>query len=910
MKKHFLSILFFFSLVLSPFALADYSNYIGQGDSQTISDYKIGGTFTNNLSEVAMLPSTGFPSEPISYDFNRDGLAELIYFGGDNTTYMTRSPDPTYVLSAIGLGKPRAQPVVCDMNIDNIKEYVGIFRSGTQDVLYVLEVEGDSFVVKYSENVSDVSNTTDIYYDAAFTPIRCSPFYGNQFTGSNYAALKQYAIWLDREKKIHFFTTYGGVTNHTIHDVNADYYDAHSLHSFDYYSNDIIVDNTFDKQGEVTLQFIAGDMFIVMDEENNVYEKNISSSLQSGGTIRLQGGYRNGLGGGTGTVWYSNGPTPIAGQAYGITEYSFYCLSGCDGIGLLPKISLSSGSTSMATAINKYTVGSKDNIFSITLEITGNPHMKLMIIDSGTMLMNRSAADLFSMGTVQFPYRINAFNIRENIYVPSYTYLLEVDPSNFSLAQRIFNFSGGSSAVPINLDEDGYLDWISVYPGMPRAYLSGIFTETPTQDTYPFSVSPNSTYNDSGQFFASMKVTTDFNHTYGEYNYALTCNIAEFTLWNELFKIGYNFTENDVSFNVNPPEQFLSYQGMTFPINSTYAQFDLFKTGNGSYNDNLRQRINIIRSGNNTFDYIAHDKDSMITYWLRFSKNGTAGRLYRVFFGDEVVNIGNYTVGFSEDINIEYTPAYDFGNNINYFTTTIRDGSTVIATDSTYTYDGQDITSVELYSDTLDTTIRLMQLGLFKVSELQPTFTQFQNGQIINDSGFTITTPPPTKYISGDGYDIVADYNNVFYSVCAYPNPGVYTQRHYIAPLNIVDYSNYKDLTINVTEEVAPEGSLEANANISPISRFFFGFIKDPITALVVGLLLSVALGIFGAFIMGRLSPHAGGFLLIMIGGICFVVGLIATWAIGLTPLWVILLLVIVAAALVALVFRSAVSGG
>jgi hypothetical protein len=46
-----------------------------------------------------------------------------------------------------------------------------------------------------------------------------------------------------------------------------------------------------------------------------------------------------------------------------------------------------------------------------------------------------------------------------------------------------------------------------------------------------------------------------------------------------------------------------------------------------------------------------------------------------------------------------------------------------------------------------------------------------------------------------------------------------------------------------------------------------------------------------------------------MVVGIGFMVGLVVTWAIGLTPLWVILVLVIICAALVALAFRYAVSG-
>ena len=230
-----------------------------------------------------------------------------------------------------------------------------------------------------------------------------------------------------------------------------------------------------------------------------------------------------------------------------------------------------------------------------------------------------------------------------------------------------------------------------------------------------------------------------------------------------------------------------------------------------------------------------------------------------------------------------------------------------MATGNTYKYyfSGTNIKDTELYTDTDNVTITLSRIGLAKTKNPTPTFSQFQNGQIITNNGITFTNPPPQDYIVGDGFTIIPDYNEKFYVSCTYPVAGTYTQRHFIAPINVVgDYSNYEDLTVTVTvtgEAAAGEdtGGLEnppAGENI--ITSFFQDIgVVDQATAFVAWIFLSVVVAGF-AF---ALHPAFGilTFVALMMLGVYL----------GMMPLWVIILFVIIAGGIFVTVYRKMTSG-
>jgi len=952
MKQNYI-VIAIIALFILPFVNADYNRYVGAGDTTTISDYIINGAFTTSIAGSDISPTTGEYSEPISYDFDNDGNTELIYFGGDNITYMARSPNPNTIIDSVPLGDPQAIPVVC--NLEGAYRYVGIFRSGTQDTLYVLDVENHSLTIKYAQNVTDTSpNITGFIgggHSIAWNPIRCYPFYGNKYDGSNPSTLNSYAIWLDKNKTINFFTVNNGVMNLTTKDVNADFYDQNAVHPR-LYSHDVVVDNTFDKGGEVTLQFIAGDMFFVMDENNDVYSSNISSKMYgSGGLLRLMGGFRNGQGGGTGTVYYSSLASAsgnMVGQSYGTTS-----IFGNDNIQTInSSVTLIAGYN---MGVGKVVKATKDDVFRIEFAAAG---IQVAVLSSSTMLANQSTtlppnalSDLYSK-------RLNVFAIGGKLYVPYYATLYEVNPSNITQTYRVFNtsFVGPmqGTAVPIDLDGDSYLDWFVSAPdgNAPRIFRSGITTESLTENNYPFVVTLNST--SLVPLSSDANIIVEFNDTERIYNYAVACNMNEESIWSEQFRIRYNSTDKNITFFPDAIENHMTANGLTLYLdNTTFDQYDFYKEGAEDYTGNLRQKIVMTRVGDNTLDYIAYTKDGYMTYWLRLEKNNTNIKAYKVLPGN-VTNIGNYTtIGGSEDLNINFEPTYDFDNDKNYFLVSVVQNGNTIFTDDNFAYDGSSIGDVELYTETTpssNTTVYIKQLSLNKYGVVKPEFTQFQNGIIadirpeptavslldtildltnfanpaalllngyssiidtVEESQYVQVIPPPYAAVEGDGYTVLADYNDVFFSRCEYSKPGNYTQRHYIAPRDTGDdYTNYEELTVEIKTTASSADDLESKANESPISGFFFGFIKDPVTALVVGLLLSLGLSILLVFLTNWVTKgNTGGFLLVMIGGVGFVVGLIMTWAIGLTPLWVILLLVIIAAALTALAFRYAVSG-
>jgi hypothetical protein len=406
-----------------------------------------------------------------------------------------------------------------------------------------------------------------------------------------------------------------------------------------------------------------------------------------------------------------------------------------------------------------------------------------------------------------------------------------------------------------------------------------------------------------------MKILTGFNTTSNIYNYATVCDLSEFTIWNEQFKSGYNFTAQNVSVNIVPPESFLSFYGMNVPIDNSTIQLDLLKNGNVGYYEIMRQKIGLTTVGNNTFDYLVFDSDNLITYWLRFNRTGTNLEISKIVFGSSPVSLANYTMSTNiENIAIEYSPIMDNMNNVPYFTTTIKVNNATVKTDSTYQFDGKNIKNVELFSESVGSSMFLTNFGLFKISNPTPTFVQFQNGLRTTIDDVTVVTPPPEQTIDGEGFSVVADYNNTFYGVCTYTKLGTYTQRHFLSPTNSLVYTNYKDIQVVITNATTVADTSDKLSS-NDIGNWFKDLgITDGVTALIVGMLISIVFaGI--CMVLAYKLMGADGMLLVVVGIITLVVGLIVTWAIGLTPVWVIIMLVIICAGLVAVAFRYAVSG-
>lgn len=540
-------------------------------------------------------------------------------------------------------------------------------------------------------------------------------------------------------------------------------------------------------------------------------------------------------------------------------------------------------------------------------------------------------------------------------------------PTGITMNTRVGSFAGGGSYTG-NIDELSIWDKILTSSDMSGLYNSG------NGLSYPYSNASNLNFSvgieNKNGLVSTQRVVMQENSSDFNYQYALVCDWREETVWNDVFTSSYNATLQNTSYSGNTS---LTFAGLIAHVNDQ-TNFNIVKTVNSGSRVVSDMNFLFTLDRNISMDYLQLASDGQITYYLRFQRNATNLTVYRInLFPSSQQLIGTSTVStgsISVPLTIEYVPAHDSFNNIDYFTTTIKYNNGTIGTDSTYSYTGKNLKDLQLYAETLQdaniTNLTLKSMNLVKTSNPNPTYNSFQNGNIDSSGGVTVISPPPEEsfpcnsendctIIPGPivdtnrvcnvygyfffGVVLCQDYtntlttylpkaffsdqphtvggNNVFWSQCTYDNAGTYKQRHFVSAVNSInDWTIYKDLTVTIDGQTTnstvllPDGQpaiQTPDGTTNPVAELFTGFGIGSGMALVIWLLFSVAMGVVVTAIIAKLGGMGAGMVL---GIVTFFGLLIAGYPLGLIPGYVIIMLIVFAALAIAGTARMVLSGG
>lgn len=872
-------------------------------------------------------------TEPIAFDANNDGTTEL-FIEQSQRVGVFEGNDVSTALGSFG-NTQGISPVACDVDGDGKKDYVGIFNyNGT----YVLGAA--KFI---SPGVFDIFASMNVSPTSPYGNLVCGPFYQAQGDTRNYV------MWVDLQKYLWIQTVSGtgftGVNKSvglgTIVGNDAVTEEAqNNTGSFPRGTYRIAYSPTMDTRGNGVVFFIAG-RFVYM-EFSNGNENNILVTPPGGaggyaqssanlGSIKLYGpvdssgkavvvSWENDLGTGTidqprafynvirlgGFPFYQPSsssfsvplgtPFAVADTEFNPSAFTRYNASGSSAESLfihLWEANTATGHLGVGGGqFSRFVRVSTDG----TILSTSTTSFPAALVGSGD---NKSTGIMMvDMNKDGYPDYVTAKSSDGAHWdVGYYDGSTSYASANFTHLQNVTTASNDVFQLPmqvVDVNGDGAPDIIINPYNDDDTYvlLSSAFGGT---NTIGFTAALNNT----NPFQSIQKITLAQNSTDFNYNYALICDLSETTLWNEQFLLGYNFTTQNVSFNWQPPEQYLVYNGLQFTVNATYSQFDLVKEGNTGVREISRFRLKYNAPTNSTVDLLLFASDFQITGYFRLNKTGTHLEISKVFFGNDPINVANATLSSNAvDLSLLLTPIDDVAGD--FFGVNIAINGTEVGTTSTAQYTGRDLQNAEVFTDSPGT-IRVSQMGLFSTHNPTPGFVEFQNGQRITNNGVTIENPPPQARITGDGYGVIPDFNNIFYSVCDYSALGTYTQRHFIAATGTVgDYSNFHDLTVTITNTSTNTQGQDTTAATTGIAAFFglSGIVSD--TVLAFGLWLLITLILSGLAFMGHW----------ILGVLTFISLLVLGVIIGWVPLWVGLVLVIIAAGLVAVAFRNLFAGG
>lgn len=153
--------------------------------------------------------------------------------------------------------------------------------------------------------------------------------------------------------------------------------------------------------------------------------------------------------------------------------------------------------------------------------------------------------------------------------------------------------------------------------------------------------------------------------------------------------------------------------------------------------------------------------------------------------------------------------------------------------------------------------------------------------------------------------------NNVFFSECTYPTVGTYTQRHFISVDGSSDYTNFRDLVVVI-------GNTSEGTNVTP-PTFDTGLPSEPITDAIdgvfsntgwdgVGFRMIAGFVILVAVLIGIFQLPMGTYFKVLLGAIWLFGGLIAGFLFKFFQFWVVLLLIIFCAGILAMFWKRLTS--
>lgn len=952
--------LLFFVLLLVAISTVTASEYTSYGGNAGLSR-NIVVTRAVTPPQTIVYSTSGNHSEPIIADLTGNTFTTpQVYVSIGNTLHAIDGKTQTD-FDTIQLGTPVATPTVCDIDNNGVyKRLVGIYNNGTANNLVAvglgvtcLNDACTSTTKRFT--VIATKELTGATFNQYNTKLGCGPMFAKQSDTRNYIA------FVDNNKTLYMggIPSYGAsfsIPTYTFSEVQAELtHDANYTYlngDVSRGSNNVIMTNAIDPDGYGTVAFTAGDKLFVVDASDCgyvplfgstcavVHSADVKASVTTAGFVKSAAVLAAGN-----TINIHQAGTKIvvdvgAGEASvlaiaTLTKNLFGLRTlNIDSTVLLP----SSGNDPQYVAVS--TTNDIDNnkaYYTITHSAALNAE------DCGVVDMNTYGVSVISpcyanihvplgtvaLGTSDLPklYTGNFYGFGTDLLVTQAgTGKQEVrvleSRTNYTTFTNPFNITSGVTPAPVSavadFTGDGRPDFVFTAPGMTYLYVTSIGGTT-SASKYPFTPSViNSSFDAiTNRDLITTKIVT--NYSGSTVNYGLTCDITSTTIFldsyvpivathPEIYNNLTLFTDAPGGSNVST---YLTANGLTFTVGAGATFFDFYRTTGTNTAGSMVYSLYGKTPDTPSFDIVLKDASFVLTDYLRIKKNSTSLSIFRINGGNETyLGTGSTTVvtpygTFPADeffLQVVYTPAHDAIRNTNYYTTQLLVNYNSVNTTAgdTSIFAGSTISNIELFTNA-NATFTIKQQGL----RVDPSYNK---PEIVSFSKNDAPTPVDTgSYIVFAG----ANGGNTFASQCSYPSAGTYIQRHYIGG-NTTDYSNYKDLVVitsdfanAVTQAGIITGNLTAQgvppAGANPITDFFdflFGTSSAVRFFIWMGLTIVVMIGVISV-----VSSYGGGVSLIalMVGAVTFVAMIIGGFLIGMLPLWTMLMLGIVCAAIAGL---------
>lgn len=898
--------LFILILILSitP-ALADYNSWHESGG--TGNTYFVRGTFAQNFTEVEPPSSTsGSVTHPIVADLNNDGTNEIMLYAGNNIISILDGDDPTEEQNAIAPGEPFISPVACDIDQDGSLEYVGVFNNGTNNLVATsLSSSGDVSIVS-----TVIANQTNLY-----GRMECARFYQPQ------GDTKNYVLFADESRFLHIAHVTGGAWVDTIIDVGAVAEEDGEAQVFER-KNDVVFSDNFHTGGENTVALVGGKVLYTYHSDGSLNDFDFSSEFstapaagstsddkislhvmpQSSGADRI-------FIGSTGDAVHGVKVRYVGGTLFQDDSVIFYSGGGLDVL------------RDFFWMVGPWEQSSRYDIVVVGTEVTTGPNTFYARVYAGSDHSLQFSASNDSLGDrVFYSYLVDTDNDADNdvLYFPDFGSgntskgIISYLGPNLSQRPTILQFPDADyqflyTPVPVDYNNDGLLDMIYTSGNKSIFFQSSV--ESQTVEDFPFTLAFSSAQNESGVLSSTVDVTAGYDPERDgyTYNFAAVCSVLTTSIWNERFTTGYNFTQNDVQTNPSGLESSLTFQGLSFTIGGNFSSLDITKFHDEGIRQNMEVTLSVTPGENRTFDVLSFAENDFVTSYFRFNKTGTTVTVEQVVPFAATIPLGSTTVsGTQFQYKMTYAPVRSEFSGLEYFTVEVFVNNVSINTTSTVFENtpGSDIKDVSVFTED-DGSFIVHSLGLAGTTDFEPSFVQFQNGQQFTNNGVTFTINATSSSFAGDGFTVIPGHNEEFSYECVYDQPGTYVQRAYLAPVNTADdYTNYKEITVVIPSDLTSDDTPGTGTD----------FEDDETLGLIDAFLESIGLGsdlakflIAWVFILGM--TFFGTQYHIIAGVLSFLVGLVVFVSIGWISLWIVLVLVIFAAAILVLAFKKVFGG-
>jgi hypothetical protein len=897
-------------------------------------------------------------TESLVGDLDNDGTTETVAWSGNGTIAVFVGRDKA-LNSEVGIGDAQSNPVLCDLRNDGTRQVVALTNYNGTTKIVVLDYT--------SSNGLTITSTSTTEGMKPFGNMICSNFYAGHNDPTHYV------FWVDDLKFLHTMSLSGSSIVDVSTNVNgAVLAEATSTYNFPAGSSSIIETDGFDTNGEKSIFFTAGTNLYKLASDGTSETTSIPFGFYSNTyeALRLVGGVNDG-GQHTKVVVYQSGQ--LGNQNNSIAVFretntisgktlSLQAISSTNGVvqssgnnyptmfaPSSQSLSLTNQNNGVTNIISVLQMPSTTNGFITTSPATFistyNPANLSLRQDSEHATGVSGSGDFTYVGSaLQRSFTINGQDV---VYVQQRNgnIVRSTQQSNYTDELLLFNTSMIQEAngyshitpVPADYNDFGVLGFVYVSNNNIE------FFTTPNGASVGSGAPFNVTQLSSGGGGVVDKITVRGNGQNDQYRYTVACNIGTQNLIAQSFNHAFNFTNNTpyntpVTTNVQNPGSYLTFNAWDVPYNvySGGTSIQFYSPPNaGDYRGTVlfTMLFNVNDSTSNNLAF--YQADTTITDDLELTRNGNVMTVEDVVPGQGRVSLGNASIGAGMmNLSIAYVPRTDPVSLQKYYDRRISFNNQTLSLLTTKAHLGTGFNNFQ-FADDIDGFFPnetkhfvLSSVNLQAGSFLYPDFITFTNGH--TQDGETI--PAPTTAVDGQGFTILTGVDNAFFSSCGYPRAGTYVQRHYISPLSVDDYTNYRDYQVTLNNDSIgaplcvggkdcinsvctgnnctynpytnniPEPPAKTGDTVQDgLQNFLYSF---GIVSTGIKMLFWFLISMFAAIIAFKLAKGSGIF-----GLLTFIVFFVAGVFIGFVPLWFIIILVILTAAAVAITYRYAVSG-